>query len=83
MRSLLIGLGVLVLIVGFVFAFITFSSGILYAWPLLLIGIILVLLGLVLPHPARPATKPLVDACPTCGADLPDDAICPTCGKIR
>ena len=79
MRIRLTGLGVVVLILGFA---LNFYFGILYAWPLLLIGIILVLLGLAMPHPARPATKPLVKSCPTCGADLPDDAICPTCGKI-
>lgn len=79
MRIRLTGLGVIALILGFM---LNFGFGILYSWPLLLIGTFLVLLGLVLPNPARPATKQLVHSCPTCGADLPDDATCPTCGKL-
>jgi hypothetical protein len=82
MKSRLIVGGILLIIVGLVFTFFTFGLGIVCAWPLFVIGFLLVLLGLVLPGLVG-ETRSVVTSCPGCGADVPDDAaICPTCGHI-
>ena len=49
MRLGLLGLGILLFIVGLVFSTITLGVGILCSWPLLVIGLILIILGILLP----------------------------------
>jgi predicted membrane metal-binding protein len=74
------GLILLIIFLFLYFANIVFSL----TWPFLLIGVPLMLLGLVLPKPGSSWLKKKIHTCPTCGADLPDDAtICPACGKLH
>jgi len=83
MRVSLIITGLVLFFIGSFFLYFPLDIGIVLSWPLQLIGFLLVVLGLTLPSKTRPRTKPLVQSCPTCGAEVPDDAVCPTCGKIR
>jgi len=89
MREHLISLGVILFIVGIVFTVITFGIGIICAGPLILFGLILLLLGAVLPPEGRQvAIPPPPEAprnkryCTNCGREIPFDAnVCPYCGK--
>jgi|GEM_PF-6728378 len=81
MRLHILALGLLLVIIGIL---LTYVFGTLYGWPLLLIGIPLILLGLVIPKSGSSWLKKKIHTCPTCGADLPDDAtMCPACGKLH
>ncbi len=82
------------MVVGALFTFVTFGFGIICAWPLILIGIILFIVGAVMPeektHVVQNQQPVVVQQqspqpnryCPGCGKAIPFDAnICPYCGK--
>jgi hypothetical protein len=90
MREHLITLGVVFFIVGILLTVVTFGIGIICAGPLILVGIILFLLGFVLPHEGRQVVIPPPPPeaprnkryCTNCGREIPFDAnVCPYCGK--
>jgi hypothetical protein len=85
MKSTLIGLGVGLTLVGAFFTIITFGFGFICSWPLIVVGIILFLMGLVFPEERGPAGVPSSQQrrfCTNCGREIPLDAnICPYCGK--
>jgi len=80
--DLIIG-GIALLVIGLFFTFVTFGLGIICSWPVLTIGVLLLLLGFALPSKRGPI-KPIVKSCPGCGANIPEDATtCPSCGHLR
>lgn len=90
MREHLITLGVIFFIVGILLSVVTFGIGIICAWPLILVGIILLLIGAVLPPEGRQVVMPPPPPeaprnkryCTNCGREIPFDAnVCPYCGK--
>jgi hypothetical protein len=89
MREHLVTLGVIFIIVGVVLTVVTFGIGIICAWPLVVVGLILLLIGavlppdgrqvVILPPPEGPRNKRY---CTNCGREIPFDAnVCPYCGK--
>ena len=88
MNSGLVSIGAILLVVGVLFTFFTFGFGIVCTGPLMLIGFILMIIGLVIPEDEK---KTVVTSskepeekrfCPNCGRGIPFDAnICPYCGK--
>jgi hypothetical protein len=89
MREHLITLGVIFFIVGILLTVVTLGIGVICAGPLILIGLILLLLGAVLPPEERQVTIPPPPEgprnkryCTNCGREIPLDAnVCPYCGK--
>lgn len=82
MRIDLLVFGVLLILIGLFFTFVTLGFGIICAWPLFIIGGLVFVLGLGLPN-RKASGKPIVKSCPGCGADVPADAtLCPTCGHL-
>jgi hypothetical protein len=84
--------GILLIMMGIVFTFITLGFGIICSWPVIILGLILFIVGLVassnkttviqqssttIPHKVYSNRY-----CPGCGRNIPNDAnICPYCGK--
>jgi hypothetical protein len=88
MNSGLVSIGAILLIVGVLFTFFTFGFGIVCTGPLMLIGFILLIIGLVIPEEEKKTVETIIKEpekkryCPNCGRDIPFDAnICPYCGK--
>jgi len=91
MREPLVMLGVIFIVVGVALTFVTFGIGIICAWPLIVVGLILLLIGAVLPPDGRPVVihqPPPSEAsrnkryCTNCGREIPFDSnVCPYCGK--
>ena len=88
MNSGLVSIGAILLIVGVLFTFFTFGFGIVCTGPLMLIGFILMIIGLVLPEDEKKTVETIIKEpetkryCPNCGRGIPFDAnICPYCGK--
>ena len=90
MNTALTIIGAILLILGLIFVIFTFFIGIICAWPLLLVGLIFLILGLALPnqktetYPQQSQQTPQGGGrvCPNCGRPIPMDAnICPYCGK--
>ena len=94
MRSGIIIGGIVLMVIGALFTFVTFGLGIICTWPLILVGIILFIVGAVMPnekpHVIQPQQPVVVQQqspqsnryCPACGRAIPFDAnICPYCGK--
>ena len=88
MNSGLVAIGAILLVVGALFTFYTFGFGIVCTGPLMLIGFILFIIGLVIPESEikivetsrkESETKRY---CPNCGRNIPNDArVCPYCEK--
>jgi len=84
-----IGLGILLMAVGFLFAFVTFGFGIICSWPLILIGFILFILGFVTPSRSFSESQSFNQSynetkrvCAHCGKSMPLHApYCPHCGE--
>lgn len=91
MNSNLVWIGVILMIVGAIITVITFGIGIICTWPLILVGLIIFILGLVASpgeikftqQPIEKKEKPEKSRyCPECGRSIPFDAkICPYCKK--
>ena len=89
MREHLITLGVIFFIVGILLTVVTLGIGVIRAGPLILIGLILLLLGVVLPPEGKQVAIPPPPEgpqnkryCTNCGREIPLDAnVCPYCGK--
>lgn len=80
-------LGILLMVVGVLFTLATLGFGIICSWPLILIGFILFILGIISPgrysykQPSAQVgeTKRI---CSNCGKTMPLDATyCPHCGQ--
>ncbi|MDG6218337.1 MAG: hypothetical protein QCI00_02735, partial [Candidatus Thermoplasmatota archaeon] len=83
-------LGLLLMIVGFILTVITFGFGIICTWPLILIGFILFIVGILSPsrflYFQHPGYKTQYDEtkqiCSSCGKTMPLHAThCPHCGQ--
>jgi len=85
-------IGIILMIMGGIFTFVTLGFGLLCSWPVILIGLILFIVGLIVPSNrttiiqqssvSTPQTQKPVRNCPGCGKAIPDDAyMCPYCGK--
>ena len=93
MNSSLLFSGLALMAIGFLFAIVTFGFGIICSWPILLIGFIMFILGIVSPSPksykqptsfsSHPmGTQQTKRICPNCGKTMPLQAkYCPHCGK--
>jgi ribosomal protein L40E len=91
MREPLYMLGVIFIVVGVVLTFVTFGIGFICAWPLVVVGLIILLIGAVLPpddrtgvtyHPHPSEAFRNKRYCTKCGREIPIDAnVCPYCGK--
>ena len=85
MNSSLIGIGVILMVVGALFTFFTLGFGIVCTWPLLLIGFLLFIVGIVIPEEKIKIFQPELEKkryCPNCGRQIPFDAkVCPYCAK--
>ena len=94
MRSGLVTGGIVLMVIGAFFTFITFGLGIICTWPLILIGIIILIVGAILPeertHVIQHQQPVVVQQqnpqsnryCPSCGRAIPFDVnVCPYCGK--
>ena len=87
MNNALITIGAVLMIAGALFSFITLGLGIICTWPLILVGIILVIIGAIIPiQQTTVVQQPKVTEkdryCPKCGREIPFDAkICPYCKK--
>lgn len=79
--------------VGVLFTIVTFGFGIICSWPLLLIGFIMIILGIILPSSST-YTQPKSSSsyqyqqgetkriCPNCGKTMPmQSKYCPHCGQ--
>ena len=82
----LIIIGLIMLVMGALFTFVTFGFGIFCVWPLLLIGLILLILGIVLVamRESRPSQPVIIQQTPQ--AQQPQqrsekDRYCPSCGR--
>lgn len=85
--------GIVLMAIGFLFAVVTFGFGIICSWPLLLIGFIMFILGIVSPSPKsykqptntfyqQMGNQHTKQICPNCGKTMPIQAkFCPNCGK--
>lgn len=83
-------LGILLMAVGFLFTVATFGFGLICSWPLLLIGFVLFILGIISPGPSsyrqprsyEPTMGETKRICPNCGKTMPVNATyCPHCGQ--
>jgi hypothetical protein len=90
MKSTLVSLGVALMLIGVFFTVITFGFGFICFWPLIVVGFIIFLIGLLMPeegrpivHHVSPETAPRTGRyCTNCGREIPFDAnVCPYCGK--
>jgi hypothetical protein len=91
MNLSLIFMGIGLMAIGFIFAVVTFGFGIICSWPLLLIGFILVLIGIISPYrisykqssKAYSSTgQEIKRICPNCGKTMPmNTKYCPHCGN--
>ena len=91
MNSSLVATGVILMLAGVFFTFVTLGFGIICTWPMILIGLIIFLVGAVAPSDAltiiREKTIAKEDSeksryCPDCGRSIPFDAkSCPYCSK--
>jgi RNA polymerase subunit RPABC4/transcription elongation factor Spt4 len=85
MNNTLIAVGVTLLVIGAIFTFITFGFGIICSWPLLLVGFILLIVGVVIPNEQTSAPNCYSSQerrCPQCGRVIPFDSVtCPYCQK--
>lgn len=94
MNMTLTAIGLFLMVLCGIFTFVTFGFGIICAWPLLFIGIILFILGVVansenkmrsyrgsVPPPTSDHYE-LEKICPNCGCVMQYNAsTCPCCGK--
>ena len=92
MNTAAIIIGIVLMIAGFFFTIITLGFGVPCSGPMMLIGFILFIVGLVIPSNKkiviRNETKsPKIEKshdryCPDCGRSIPFDAnVCPYCSK--
>lgn len=86
MKNDLIIFGTMLVIAGIFFTFITFGLGIVCLWPIILIGLILILLGIFIPDLTYKSKRYDEDFnfrfCKYCGKKIPYDAkYCSYCGK--
>lgn len=82
-------IGIFLMVIGVLFAVITFGFGIICSWPLLLIGFIMIVLGIISPHSnsyqqfqsfskKQSETKRI---CTNCGKTMSlNEKFCPHCG---
>ena len=89
----LIIIGVVLIICGALFTFITLGFGIVCAWPFVFVGFILIIIGIVVS--LVPESKPIpiviqqppqetqsIRYCTNCGRPIQSDTnYCPSCGK--
>lgn len=94
MNAALTSIGLFLIVLCGIFTFVTFGFGIICAWPLMLIGIILFILGVVassenkmrsrlqsVPPPTSNHYE-LEKICPNCGYVMQYNvSVCPCCGK--
>jgi hypothetical protein len=86
MKTALIVIGVVLMVFGAIFTFVTFGFGILCAWPFILVGLILLIIGAVMSDGktviiSQEKTKGN-RYCPGCGREIAFDAgYCSYCGK--
>jgi hypothetical protein len=85
-------MGIFLMVIGVLFAVITFGFGIICSWPLLIIGFIMIILGLISPSSSvyqqssafsgkQNQTKRI---CSNCGKTMSLNAkYCPHCGNIN
>jgi len=85
-------LGILLMIVGILFTLVTLGIGLICSWPLILIGFILFILGILSPgrysYKQPSSNEPRVGEtkriCPNCGKTMPLDAkYCTHCGHVN
>ena len=92
MNFLAVSIGLLFMFVGFFFTIATLGFGILCSWPIILIGLILFILGFVVPsrkttiihhNPPNYNSGNLTKrVCPNCVRSIQNDAkFCPYCGN--
>jgi hypothetical protein len=91
MKSTLVSLGVVLMLVGVFFTVITFGFGFICSWPLIVVGFIVFLIGLLMPEEGKTiiihdghleTSPPKGRYCTNCGREIPFDAnVCPYCGK--
>lgn len=91
MNLSLILTGIGLMAIGFLFAVVTFGFGIICSWPLLLIGFILFLLGIISPASSTYRQPPpsysrtgneIKRICPHCGRTMSmNTKYCPHCGN--
>ena len=83
-------LGTIIMVVGVLFTLATLGFGIICSWPLILIGFILFVLGIISPakssYKQHSSNEPQVGEtkriCSHCGKTMPLDATyCPHCGQ--
>jgi ribosomal protein L40E len=77
--------GTMLIAIGIFFTFITFGLGIVCLWPLILIGLILIIFGIILPNSRSfieiSNENKDIRYCKYCGKKTPVDAkYCPYCG---
>jgi hypothetical protein len=80
--------GLILIIIGVFFTFITFGIGIVCTWPLIFIGLILIILGAILPSSRDRSRMDYREYfnksryCQSCGREINFDAkFCSYCGK--
>jgi len=86
MRGSWVGIGLILVVLAIFITIFTLGLGIICTGPMFLIGIILFIIGLILPENEpiiiKQEQKPGGRFCPDCGRAIPFDAnICPYCGK--
>ena len=91
MNSALVIIGALLMVDGALFTFLTLGIGIICTWPVILIGLILFIIGLVIPggkttiiqqQTMPQKSKESRPYCSECGRASPfDSQMCPYCGK--
>ena len=85
MRNETVTIGIVIMVVGVILTFITLGIGIICTWPLILVGLILLIVGAVLPEKERhyqDIKSEGIRYCTDCGKQIPFDAkFCPYCNK--
>ena len=91
MNSPLVWIGVILMIIGALVTFFTLGIGIICTWPLILVGLIIFVVGLIISPGGITIIQQETDTkkakeksrfCPKCGRSIPFDAnICPYCKK--
>ena len=85
MKESLIVTGIFLITAGMIFTVLTLGFGAICTGPMILIGIILLIVGLIFPVEVKtiqPPISPPTRFCTNCGRSIPFDAkICPYCGK--
>jgi hypothetical protein len=91
MNIAMVTLGTLLAVFGALITFFTFGIGIICTWPLILVGIILLIVGAIIPNETitfvsnqniNKREPKRYKGCPECGGSVPYDSdVCPYCGE--